>query len=66
MDFIKDNNESIMGFLDREYITEEGNVICLNCGKKNLSDNVLSIKIGGLVTVILLKSNLGIVLIGNG
>ncbi|MFW9987198.1 MAG: hypothetical protein ACFFC3_00920 [Candidatus Odinarchaeota archaeon] len=34
-----------MGFLDCEYISEEGNVIYLNCGKKNVSENVFSIKI---------------------
>ena len=27
MDFIRENHESILGFLDREYINEEGNVI---------------------------------------
>ncbi len=45
MDFIKDNKESILGFLDCEYISEEGNVIYLNCGKKNLSENIYSIKV---------------------
>ncbi|MFX1260137.1 MAG: hypothetical protein ACFFAN_19990 [Promethearchaeota archaeon] len=45
MDFIKENNESILGFLDREYINEEGNVIYLNCGKKSVSDNIFSIKV---------------------
>jgi len=43
--FYKDNNKSILGFLDCEYITEEGNVIYLDCGKKNVSDNILSIKL---------------------
>jgi hypothetical protein len=45
MDFIKDNKESILGFLDTEYISEEGNVIYLNCSKKNLSENIYSIKV---------------------
>ncbi|MFX1303719.1 MAG: hypothetical protein ACFFBV_01020 [Promethearchaeota archaeon] len=45
MDFIKDNKESILGFLDCEYISEEGNVIYLNCGKKNISENIYSIKV---------------------
>jgi hypothetical protein len=44
-DFIKDNKEGILGFLDSEFISEEGNVIYLNCGKKNLSEHVYSIKI---------------------
>ena len=44
-DFIKDNKESILGFLDCEYISEEGNVIYLNCGKKNLSENIYSISV---------------------
>jgi hypothetical protein len=44
-DFIKDNKEGILGFLDSEFISEEGNVIYLNCGKKNLSENVYSIKV---------------------
>ena len=43
--FIKENKESILGFLDCEYISEEGNVIYLSCGKKNLSDNITSIKV---------------------
>ena len=43
--FIKENDESILGFLDREYINEEGNVIYLNCGRKNLTDNISSIKL---------------------
>jgi len=44
-DFIKDNKEGILGFLDSEFISEEGNVIYLNCSKKNLSENVYSIKV---------------------
>lgn len=44
-DFIKENSESILGFLDSEYISEEGNVIYLNCGKKNVSDNIYSFKL---------------------
>lgn len=45
MEFIKENRESILGFLDRTYISEEGNVIYLSCGKKNPSDNIRSIKL---------------------
>ncbi len=45
MEFIKENTESILGFLDREYINEEGNVIYLNCVKKSVSDNIYSIKV---------------------
>ncbi len=45
VEFIRENNESIIGFLDREYINEEGNVIYLNCGKKNISDNIFSLKV---------------------
>jgi len=45
MDFIKDNKESILGFLDSEFISEEGNVIYLSCGKKNISENIYSIKL---------------------
>jgi len=45
MDFIKDNKESILGFLDSEFISEEGNVIYLSCGKKNVSENIYSIKV---------------------
>ncbi len=45
MGFIKENNDSILGFLDSEYISEEGNVIYLSCGKKNLSDNIYSLKL---------------------
>ena len=44
-EFIKDNQESILGFLDCEYISEEGNVIYLNCSKKNVSENIYSIKL---------------------
>ena len=45
MDFIKENRESILGFLDREYIHEEGNIIYLSCAKKSISDNIFSIKV---------------------
>ncbi len=45
MNFIKENKESILGFLDCEYISEEGNIIYLSCGKKNISDNIFSIKV---------------------
>ncbi|MFW9826606.1 MAG: hypothetical protein ACFFEY_03190 [Candidatus Thorarchaeota archaeon] len=45
MNFIKDNKESILGFLDSEFISEEGNVIYLDCGKKNVSPNIYSIKV---------------------
>ncbi|MFX0036136.1 MAG: hypothetical protein ACFE9I_10915 [Candidatus Hermodarchaeota archaeon] len=45
MNFIKENKESILGFLDCEYISEEGNIVYLNCGKKNISDNIYSIKV---------------------
>ncbi|MFX1573044.1 MAG: hypothetical protein ACFFB0_09865 [Promethearchaeota archaeon] len=44
-EFIKENKESILGFLDCEYISEEGNVIYLNCSKKNVSENIYSIKL---------------------
>ncbi|MFW9867658.1 MAG: hypothetical protein ACFFEN_16305 [Candidatus Thorarchaeota archaeon] len=43
--FIKENKESILGFLDCEYISEEGNVIYLNCSKKNVSENIYSLKV---------------------
>ncbi|MFX1325554.1 MAG: hypothetical protein ACFE8N_11400, partial [Promethearchaeota archaeon] len=43
--FINENKESILGFLDAEYISEEGNVIYLNCSKKNVSENIFSIKL---------------------
>lgn len=45
IDFIRENDKSIIGLVDREYINEEGNVIYLKLGKKNLSDNVHSIKV---------------------
>ena len=45
MDFIKENRESILGFLDREYINEEGNLIYIDCVKKSVSDNIFSIKL---------------------
>ena len=45
MSFIDENKESILGFLDCEYISEEGNVIYLNCGKKNISENIYSLKL---------------------
>ena len=44
-DFIIDNKEGILGFLDSEFISEEGNVIYLSCGKKNVSENIYSIKL---------------------
>jgi hypothetical protein len=44
-DFIKENSDSILGFLDSEYISEEGNVIYLKCEKRDVSDNILSVKI---------------------
>ncbi|MFX1375459.1 MAG: hypothetical protein ACFFA0_06585 [Promethearchaeota archaeon] len=43
--FINENKESILGFLDCEYISEEGNVIYLNCSKKNVSEKIISIKL---------------------
>ncbi|MHA1492190.1 MAG: hypothetical protein ACTSRI_21385 [Promethearchaeota archaeon] len=45
IEFIKENSKSILGFLNCEYISEEGNVIYLNCGKKKISDNIFSIKL---------------------
>ncbi len=45
VDFYNDNKDSILGFLDCEYITEQGNVIYLDCEKKKLSDNITSIKV---------------------
>ncbi len=45
IEFVKENSKSILGFLNCEYISEEGNVIYLNCGKKKLSDNIFSIKL---------------------
>jgi hypothetical protein len=44
-DFIKDNDDSILGFLDAEYVNEEGNVVYLKCEKKDPSENIYSIKI---------------------
>ncbi len=44
-DFIKENNDSILGFLNSEYVSEEGNVIYLNCEKRDVSDNIYSVKI---------------------
>lgn len=44
-DFIKENSDSILGFLDSEYISEEGNVIYLKCEKRDVSDNIYSVKI---------------------
>jgi len=43
--FIKENDESILGFLDSEYVIEEGNVIYLKCEKRDVSDDIYSIKI---------------------
>ncbi|GAH89078.1 unnamed protein product, partial [marine sediment metagenome] len=43
--FIKENDESILGFLDSEYVSEEGNVIYLRCEKRDVSDDIYSIKI---------------------
>jgi len=43
--FIEENNESILGFLDSEYVSEEGNVIYLKCEKRDVSDDIYSIKI---------------------
>jgi len=43
-DFIKENNDSILGFLDSEYISEEGNVIYLKCEKRDVTDNIYSVK----------------------
>jgi len=44
-DFIKENSDSILGFLDSEYLSEEGNVIYLKCEKRDVSDNIYSVKI---------------------
>ena len=44
-DFIKENTDSILGFLDSEYISEEGNVIYLKADKRDVSDNIYSVKI---------------------
>ncbi len=43
--FIEENKESILGFVDCEYVSEEGNVFYLNCSKKNVSENIFSIKL---------------------
>ncbi|MHA1240204.1 MAG: hypothetical protein ACTSQU_05355 [Promethearchaeota archaeon] len=43
--FIQENKESILGFLDSEYVSEEGNVIYLKCEKRDVSDDIYSIKI---------------------
>ena len=44
-DFIKENKDSILGFLNSEYVSEEGNVIYLKCEKRDVSDNIYSVKI---------------------
>ncbi|NHJ23460.1 MAG: hypothetical protein EAX89_02725 [Candidatus Lokiarchaeota archaeon] len=44
-EFIKDNDDSILGFLDAEYINEEGNVVYLKCEKKDPSENIFYVKI---------------------
>lgn len=43
-DFIRENSDSILGFLDSEYVSEEGNVIYLKCEKRDVSDNIYSVK----------------------
>ncbi|MBY9015277.1 MAG: hypothetical protein KGD68_06255 [Candidatus Lokiarchaeota archaeon] len=43
--FIIENKDSILGFLDSEYVSEEGNVIYLKCEKRDVSDDIYSIKI---------------------
>ena len=43
-DFIKENKDSILGFLDSEYISEEGNVVYLKCEKRDVTDNIYSVK----------------------
>jgi hypothetical protein len=43
--FITENFDSILGFLDSEYVSEEGNVIYLKCEKRDVSDDIYSIKI---------------------
>ena len=43
--FIQENKDSILGFLDSEYVSEEGNVIYLKCDKRDVSDDIYSIKI---------------------
>jgi len=50
-DFVKENDDSILGFLDSDYISEEGNVIYLSCGKKNVTDNIYSLKIKVLASM---------------
>jgi len=45
MEFIRENEENVLGILDREYINEEGNIIYLNCIKKNVSASINSIKL---------------------
>jgi len=50
-DFVKENEDNILGFLDCEYISEEGNVNYLTCGKKNVTDNIYSIKIKVLASM---------------
>jgi hypothetical protein len=49
--FIEENKESILGFLDCEYISEEGNVFYLKCSKKNVSENIFSIKLNILASM---------------
>lgn len=51
MDFIQENRDSIIGFLNREYVSEEGNVIYLVCQKKNISSNISSIKLKVLASM---------------
>jgi hypothetical protein len=51
IEFIRENNESVLGFLDREYINDEGNVIYLSCSKKNLTENIFSIKLKVLASM---------------
>jgi len=50
-DFVKENEDNILGFLDCEYISEEGNVNYLTCGKKNVTDNIYSLKIKVLASM---------------
>lgn len=45
MEFVKENSEAVLGFLDSEYINEEGNILYLNCGRKGVTDNIFSIKL---------------------
>jgi len=49
--FFLDNKESILGFLDSQYITEEGNVIYIDCSKKNISSNITSLKLKVLASM---------------